>query len=133
MTFQDRMRVSPSNLEWMIRFEQQRRGISDHYLHDQIIIFYPSTCEIIGKHGFTRQKADTCITFTLPDQMAENKCYAFYIDGPPHLTLHNSKRDARINFQLEKYNIKYKRWSYKRPTKRLMNLIVDEMEALTHE
>lgn len=129
MTFQERMRVSPSNLEWMIRFEQQRREISDFYLYNQIIIFYPTACEIIDKAAFTEEKAARCILFTLPDQMTDNKCWAFYEDGIHHLTPHNSLRDARINFQLEKWGIRYRRWQYKRPTKHLMNCIVDEMEA----
>jgi hypothetical protein len=124
------MRISPSNLEMMIYLEMQRRGIIDQYLRNQIIIFYPTTSEILNKEAFTETKAKNCLTFTLPDFMSNTKCYAYYIDGPPHLTPHNSHRDAHINYQLEKYNIQYKRWSYKRPAKTLMNRIVDEMEAL---
>jgi len=79
-------------------------------MKDQVVVFLKDRYIItdwtkVTKILIASAKEEWKHPFTIPDRLfiREQQYFACYVDGPSHLTPHNSKRDNEIDFQLQNF------------------------------
>ena len=134
MSFPYCLQRSESNAEITIQTELQNRGLMtlNKITRDDVILFYEDHYIVTDKSKVTNDMMIDVIQYSLPD-FSFLPVNFFYIDGPIHLKLHSSKRDARIDRFARLYNLKVHRYPYTSPLRiSMLTFICNSIERVVY-